>query len=538
MIRLRYSDWDGTQLPFSFDAEDALDELSRFMMEGLDAREALDWMRYEGFDLAGREFRVMGMEEMLQRLRQQAREMMAGVNMDHSFDEKWSQLQDILEREESTVQEQSGVESEAWNELQKRRDRLPRKLSDAMRRFQDYDWKDAQAEEDFRELMESLEDVDQLEQFHSRNRQMMQGGKDLSFEEALELMRQIEALSQLARDLLEGNFDQLPMDQLRDMLGEEGMQSIMILRDLESSLEQRGYLRQGDAGPELTPRAIRKLGELALDDIYSELNRGGAGAHETQHRGTGEICIERTKPYVFGSTSHIDALGTLRNALLRNTSAEKLPIRIEPGDIQVFDTDQSTETTTVLLLDMSWSMSWSGRWPAAKRVALAMDQLIRIRYPRDRFFIVGIYTRARELTIREMPELSWNMSDPFTNLHDGLRVAERLIDRNPSENKQVIVITDGQPTAYFVDDELRVEWPNGRGGISPRAVAATLREVRRVTRKGITINTFMLDDSPQLMSFVEAMTRINRGRAFYTTPNSIGEYVMVDYLGNKRRRIR
>ena len=538
MIRLLYSDWDGTQLPFSLDAEEALDELSRFMMEGLDAREALDWMRYEGFDLAGREFRVMGMEEMLQRLRQQAREMMAGVNMDHSFDEKWSQLQDILEREASTVQEQSGVESADWNELQKRRDSLPRKLSDAMKRFQDYDWKDAQAEEDFRELMESLGDVDQLEQFRSRNRQMMQGGKDLSFEEALELMRQIEALSQLARDLLEGNFDQLPMDQLRDMLGDEGVQSIMILRDLESSLEQRGYLRQGEGGPELTPRAIRKLGELALDDIYSALKRGGAGAHETQHRGTGEICIERTKPYVFGSTSHIDALGTLRNALLRDTRAEKLPIRIEPGDLQVFDTDKSTETTTVLLLDMSWSMSWSGRWPAAKRVAMAMDQLIRIRYPRDHFFIVGFYTRARELTIQEMPELSWNMSDPFTNLHDGLRVAERLIDRNPSENRQVIVITDGQPTAYFVDDELRVEWPNGRGGISPRAVAATLREVRRVTRKGITINTFMLDDSPQLMSFVEAMTRINRGRAFYTTPNSIGEYVMVDYLGNKRRRIR
>jgi uncharacterized protein with von Willebrand factor type A (vWA) domain len=129
------------------------------------------------------------------------------------------------------------------------------------------------------------------------------------------------------------------------------------------------------------------------------------------------------------------------------------------------------------------------------------------------------------------------MSDPFTNLQDGLRVAQRLIDRHPSDNAQIIVISDGQPTAYFVENELRVEWPNGRGGTSPRANRETLREVRRVTKKGITINTFMLDNSPELMRFVEAMTRINKGRAFYTTPGQIGEYIMVDYFARKRRKI-
>ena len=116
-------------------------------------------------------------------------------------------------------------------------------------------------------------------------------------------------------------------------------------------------------------------------------------------------------------------------------------------------------------------------------------------------------------------------------------VAERLIDRYPSENSQIIVITDVQPTAYYVEGELRVEWPNGYGGISPRANRETLREVRRVTRSGITINTFMLDNAPELVRFVEAMTRINKGRAFYTTPQQIGEYIMVDYLTHKKRRI-
>ena len=151
-------------------------------------------------------------------------------------------------------------------------------------------------------------------------------------------------------------------------------------------------------------------------------------------------------------------------------------LALEPADFEVFETDQLTETTTVLLLDMSWSMSWSGRWPAAKRVAVAMDHLIRTRYPKDYFFIVGFYTRARELRVHELPELSWNMSDPFTNLQEGLICAERIIQKHPSASPQVLVITDGQPTAYFRGRELRVEWPMGFGGVSPHAVAETMQQ--------------------------------------------------------------
>ncbi len=116
-------------------------------------------------------------------------------------------------------------------------------------------------------------------------------------------------------------------------------------------------------------------------------------------------------------------------------------------------------------------------------------------------------------------------------------VAQRIFDRYPSENCQIIIITDGQPTAYFVDGELRVEWPSGYGGTSPRANRETLRQVRRITKNGVVINTFMLDDAPELVRFVEQMTRINQGRAFYTTPGSIGQYVMVDYLSRKKRRV-
>ena len=535
---LRYSRWDGTQRPFSLAAEAALDELARHLMEGMSVDEALSWMRYQGFELPGHDFRVMGIEELLQQLRQQARELMAGRNMDHAFDERWQRLRDALDREEAAIRSRHLEESQRLNEFRARREPLPKRLSEALRRFETHEWEDADAEAEYRELMEEQGDIRSLEDFQARNRQQLRGGQSLSFEEALELMRQVEKLGQMARNLLEGNFESISLDDLRELAGEQGVESLLILRDLRGRLEQAGYVRDGKAGLELTPRAIRRIGELALEDIYGALKRGAPGAHATLHRGGGAITVERSRAYVFGEPAHINAVATVRNALLRDPAHASVPVAIQPQDLEVWDTDQQTDTTTVLLLDMSWSMSWSGRWPAAKRVAIAMDQLIRTRYPRDRFFIVGFYTRARELRIPELPELVWNMEDPFTNLQDGLRVAQRLIDRFPSENKQIIVITDGQPTAYFVGEELRVEWPSGVGGTSPRANKETLGEVSRVTRKGITINTFMLDDSPELMRFVEAMTRINKGRAFYTTPGQIGEYVMVDYLSRKRRKIR
>jgi uncharacterized protein with von Willebrand factor type A (vWA) domain len=535
----RYSRWDGSQPSFPLDADAALDELSRYLMEGVDAASALDWMRFGGFELAGTEFRVMGMEELLRDLRRQADELLSRYNLDQSFDDLRSRLEEILNREERALHDRFGVESQRWNEFRTRRDELPHRLSEALERFADHDWADEAAEADYRDLLESLGEVRDLEEFAARNRSRLRGPESLDFEGALELMQRIEALGRLARDLLEGNFENLSLDDLREWLGEDGVQSILVLRDLEGALERAGYLRSGEGGPELTPRAIRRIGELALEDIYTMMRRGLPGSHDTPHGGAELPSTERTRRYEFGGPAHLDAVTTVRNALRRAPQTGASPaVQIAPEDLEVFETERATEATTVLLLDMSWSMSWSGRWPAAKRVAIALDQLIRTRFPRDQFFIVGFYTRARQLEVRELPELSWNMSDPFTNLQEGLIVAERLVDRHPSENAQVIVITDGQPTAYFVEGELRVEWPNGYGGTSPRANCETLRQVRRITRKGISINTFMLDNSPELVRFVEEMTRINKGRAFYPAPDRLEQYIMVDYLSRKKRRVR
>jgi hypothetical protein len=251
-------------------------------------------------------------------------------------------------------------------------------------------------------------------------------------------------------------------------------------------------------------------------------------------RGLAEVRPEETKPYTYGDPLHVDVVRTLKHALAREAS---MPLRLRSEDFEVYETLHTTTTSTVLLLDMSWSMSWEGRFAAAKRVALAMESLIRSRYPRDYFGIVGFYTRAVELKAADLPEASWNMGDPFTNLQDGLRLAADLLARHPSNNQHIIVITDGQPTAYFQRGRLHCEWPLSFGGISMRAAQETLREVERVTRRGITINTFMLDDSPSLRAFVERMTRINKGRALYTRPDRLGQYLLVDYLTKKRKRV-
>jgi len=279
---------------------------------------------------------------------------------------------------------------------------------------------------------------------------------------------------------------------------------------------------------------MRKIGQLALRDIYKGLLRDRAGGHQADHRGLAEMRPEETKPYAYGDPLHVDVVRTLKHALARAAST---PLHLQPTDFEIYETTHSTTTSTVLLLDMSWSMSWEGRFAAAKKVALAMESLIRSRYPRDYFAVVGFYTRATELKLRDLPEASWNMGDPFTNLQDGLRLASDLLHRHPSQNQHMIVITDGQPTAYYSRGRLYCEWPLSFGGISMRAAQETLKEVERVTRKGVVINTFMLDDSPSLRAFVERMTRINRGRALFTRPDRLGEYLLVDYIARKRKRV-
>ena len=540
-----YSRWDGSQTEFTMDVQSALEQLSDLMMEGLDAREALEWMREYGFQMAGMNMRVMGRQDLIRELRDQADSLYQQYDMDGATSELEEQLEDILDREQESLRARHGFESSRMNDFLDRRHGESGRLSDRIERMRDHDFEDVQAGEDFSDLLDELDRLRQLEDFLNRRGDRFHGNEPADYETAQEIRERIEALEQMARNLQEGNFEPISPEQLQELLGDPAAQSFILLRDLESELEKAGYLR-GGGDPELTPKAIRAIGANALADVYTALRKGLHGQHESQARGVGLPRPDETRPWEFGDDLDLDIVRTVMNGVRRRigegVGLGEVPVRLEVGDFEIREMDYTTQTTTILLLDMSWSMSWAGRFPAAKRVALAMDQLIRSSFPRDHFAVVGFSTQAREIAIRELPEVSWDISDPFTNLQDGLRIAERLIRRFPCSSPQIIVITDGQPTAYFEPtpsgEQLRVEWPSGFGGISPHAVVQTLKQVRHVTKQGITINTFMLDDAPELLGFVEQMSQINRGRAFYTSPSQLGSFLMVDYIGHKKLRRR
>lgn len=538
----RYSRWDGTHEEFALEADRALDAVSDLMMHGLSAREAVQYMRHYGFELGGQDFRVMGTQELMAELRKQARGLQDEYNLNAATSGLEQKLDALLAREEAALREHHGYESRKMNDFLERRHAPAGNLSDAIERFGDYEFEDEQAGADYEDLAGELERLRALEQFVEQYKDQFRGRTAADYPIAQRIREQMQRIDQAMQALSSGNFEQVDPQQLGELLGQSASRSLIVLRDLESSMRDRGYLRTRDGQDELTPAAVRRIGAQALASVYASLRKGRQGSHDTTATGVALPRPDETRPYRFGDALDLDVVRSVLNGVRRElreapgAGRGSRGLRLSVDDLEVRERDFSTQSTTVLLLDLSWSMSFEGRFPAAKRVALAMHQLIRTQFPRDHFFVVGFSTRARELNVQELPEVSWDPGDPFTNLQEGLMLAERLIVRHPSPSPQILVITDGQPTAYFVEQELHVEWPSGHGGISPRAVAQTLKQVQRITRRGITINTFMLHDSPELVGFVERMTEINRGRALFTDPQRLGSFVMVDHLAHRRQR--
>jgi uncharacterized protein with von Willebrand factor type A (vWA) domain len=529
VLRVRYTAWDGTQ-QIRLTADQLFDKLGDFLSYTDDVQQALDWLLHQGLDWEG--VRVMGLDDLLEELRNAMRERMQDVHLRDAFAELRERLRDIVEQETDALDEAG--DGEATQAKRNRLAQLSQRLSEAIEQLRDYDFESADARTAFEDLLDELDDVKALEDFQRRYGDYLRGTKGLSYEEAVDLMHEMERWKALEDALLSGQLDAIDPEALRALLGTEAAQSLELLRNVVAMLSNAGYLAQREGRTTLTPKGVRKLGQLALRDIYQGLLRDRSGGHQSDHRGVTQRRPEEARPYTFGDPFELDVVATLRHALARGSVR---PLQIAPEDFQVHATDRTTTSSTVLLLDMSWSMSWEGRFAAAKRVALALESLIRAKFPRDYFAIVGFYTRAVELKLRDLPEASWNMGDPFTNLQDGLRLASELLAKHPSPNQHVIVITDGQPTAYFLRGRLYCEWPLSFGGISMRAAQETLKEVERVTRRGIVINTFMLDDSPSLRAFVERMTKINKGRALYTRPDRLGQYLLVDYLAKKKKRV-
>jgi uncharacterized protein with von Willebrand factor type A (vWA) domain len=255
------------------------------------------------------------------------------------------------------------------------------------------------------------------------------------------------------------------------------------------------------------------------------------GDHQAIVRGASGDRTDETKVYEFGDPFYLDIGQTLKNAIIRQHKG--VPIDIAPTDFEVYRTELLTRSSTVIMVDLSHSMELYdyNRFTAAKKVALALERLIRMQFPRDRLSVVGFGDYARQVKLDDLPFLS--VGPEHTNTQEGLELSRKLLARDSGCNKQIIMITDGRPTAARINGRLFIHtW-----GLHPAILEETYMAAERCRRSQITINTFMLADDYYLIHFVKEMTRICRGRAFYTTPSHLGEYILVDYINRKRKRI-
>ncbi len=357
------------------------------------------------------------------------------------------------------------------------------------------------------------------------------GEDPLSMGEAMGLMERLQQMDRLESQLERGSFrpDDVDRSLAQQLLGDEARQAIDQLRKLTDVLEKAGYVERKGRRMELTPRGMRRIGQSALRDIFDQLKKTRMGQHQLWRGGLGNDASDELKEYEYGDPFLLDLKETLFNSLVRE--GPKLPVKMEAKDFVVHRTEHVTQASTVLMIDMSRSMFLRGCFLAAKKVAIALDSLIRSQYPRDSLYVVGFSNYAVELKPQTLPQLALNDYVYGTNMQHGFQLARSLLAKHRG-NRQIIMITDGEPTAHLED--------NGRAYFAYpptfKTIQQTLREVRRCTRDRVVINTFMLERGPYLTEFINQMTRINKGRAFFVSPDRLGEYVLVDYVSGKQRR--
>lgn len=540
----KYSRWDGTQ-EVDLRWEKLADELLENFIHTGDFTSAMEWLLRMGADFDFDGTRLQGLNQMISQLHQLRNDLLNRFNMTNLAHEIRKRLDEIVDLEKQTITEysesaqkeyattQSSEARKRIEELFEREGRLsslPQKTRDALGSLKNYDWLNPEARKRFEEL---LKQIQQIQKFASQY--WFSGNKPMSLEESLKMMDRVRGITELMEALDQGNLADINLEALAQFLGPEAREAIETMMKFMEYLAREGMINQTEDGWEMSAKAIRRIGQRALKDIFHSVHKDAFGSHETFKKGIGTPLPDNPKPYQYGDPMNIDLKATLMSALIRR-GATGTPIEIDPRDFQVAKMEYQSTSCTVLLLDMSLSMVREGRFGAAKKVAMALEYLVRTQYPRDQFHVVGFSTVAKELRGKELANSNGNLGgDIFTNIQDALRLSMKLFSGTSARNRQIILITDGQPTAYTLDGKLHVEWP--MYGISPNANRETLKEVRRVTRNDIIINTFMLDTAPELMNFVNDMTKINRGRAFYTTPENLGQYLLVDYAQSRRKVI-
>ena len=471
-----------------------------------------------------------GLKNMIQALNQMLRDRAMGEDPDfEGFMEQYGDYFDpnrpasLDELLEQLQQQMAAMQSLMDSMSPKMRDELEGLLQSGM---------DPEFMNELSELAGMMYDMFPFEDM--ANEYPFMGDESVTLDQAMELMGKLRDMDQLEQQIQQvmrnGNVEDLDPEKVEEHLGEEARRQLEQLQKVIQQLEEAGYLKRKGDRLELTPRGIRKLAQKALKEVFSELKKDRMGRHEIYNRGDGGERTGETKPYEFGDPFDLDLHRTLFNSVLRE--GPKTPLSLRPEDFEIHRTEHMTQTATVLLLDQSRSMGMFGSFSAAKKVALALYWLIHSEYPRDHFSIIGFSDYGMEIKTDDLAELTWNAWVSGTNMQHALLLARKTLARQKVATKQIIMITDGEPTAHLEGGRAYFSYPP-----SWRTIDETLKEVKRCTQEGITINTFMLEANYYLMDFIDKMTRINKGRAFYTDPSQLGRYVMVDYLRGRRKRI-
>jgi len=367
-------------------------------------------------------------------------------------------------------------------------------------------------------------------------RHRMDGESGMDFSDATGALAELADLDQLddllGQDYPGASLDDIDEELIERALGRSAVDDVAQLRRIERELRDQGYLQRGSEGLRLTPRALRRLGSTALKRVFDVLESRGRGGHDVRDAGAAGEVTGASREWHFGDEQPLDVVRTVRNAVQR-TKAAGLDLDLAAQDFEVVETERRSSAAVALLVDMSYSMELRGTWGEAKTTALALHALISTKFPQDAIEIIGFSDYARVMSTNALVEHDWDRVQG-TNLQHGLMLARRHLDKHRNSEPVILVITDGEPTAHLARDGFAdFAWPPTR-----ETIAATLAEVERCTRRGATINVFMLDDDPRLVEFMREVGRRNGGRLFLPKQGALGEYVVADYLRSRTGRRR
>ncbi len=471
------------------------------------------------------------MKDMVRDLNQMLQDKMAGKEPD--FDQFMQKYGDLFgDNPPQSLDELIQQMQHQMGQMQSLLDSLPGDLRQQLQELLADKVGDAELQQSLNELGQNLEYLYPMRDL--RNQYPFRGDEEIDLQSAMNLMDRMQSIDELERQLERtqygGEIDDIDAEKLEEILGPEARDTLDQLKDFLEILEKAGYIRKKGNQWELTPRGTRKIGQRALVEIYKQLKADTFGKHEIRDTGSGGERTDTTKKYEFGDPFLLDIQKTIMNSMYREGPGT--PIHLKPDDFEVERTELLTQTSTVIMLDLSWSMALRGSFQAAKKVALALNNLISSQYQRDSLYIIGFSAYARELKTDELPYVRWDESVLGTNMHHALMIAQKLLAKHTQGTRQIIMISDGEPTAHLEKGRSYFAYPP-----SPITIRETLKEVKRCTQKGITINTFMLDRNYYLKEFINQVARINKGRVFYTTPDKLGEYILVDYVASKKKKL-